>query len=183
MTRINQQRGFTLVEILVSVVLILICALIVSTMFIGQNRIFRTESAELNVTSDARSAIDDIDNYTRQATRTLSSYSTYTAGSQVLILQLRSVGASNQLLIGSYDTVVYYLDGSNLYRRIYPDASSSRAAVIKRLASSVNSLSFTYNSATFPQVTEVTTSITTQEDAGIQTRSITVSTITTLRNY
>jgi prepilin-type N-terminal cleavage/methylation domain-containing protein len=178
-----KQDGFTLVEILVSMVIIVICGIIVTDLFIGQNRIYKVETAELSIGSDARSALDEIDNHVRQAYRTLASYSTYTASNQVLILQLRGLGSNGQILPGVFDIVVFYLDGRDLYREVIPDVTSSRAAITKKVASSINDLDITYNDADFTLVTEVTVDLTAQEDAGVQSRAITVSTVSTLRNY
>ncbi len=178
-----KNRGFSLVEAIIVVLLVLVCVTVIVNLFIGQNRIYKTETAELNITNDARMSLDDIDNYVRQANRTLSSYSTYTAGPQVLILQIQSVNSSDNLIIGTYDYVIYYLTGTTLYRQVFPNAASVRAAVTKKLAGGVNGLSFTYNTADFANVTEVTTNITIQESAQFQTRSITASSKAILRNY
>jgi len=176
------QKGFTLVEVLVAVVLVLICGGIVAQLFIGHNRLYRVETAELNITNDARVALDDIDNYVLQANRVLASYSTFTSDAQTLILQIQSVNAANALIAG-YDNVVFYLDNGSLYREVFPNGLSARPAGIKKLASNVNDLEFTYNNASFPLVTSVATDISLQEDAGVQTRAITVSSQALLRNY
>jgi len=178
-----RQSGFTIVELVIVILLTLVVGIVVSTLFIGQNRVYQTETAELNITNDARTGLDDIDNYVRQAYRALQSYSSYTAGSQVLILQIQSVGASTQLIPGTYDYVVYYLTGNNLYRQVYPDAASTRSATTKKIASNVNSLAFTYSDPDFALVTTVSTAMTLQQDVGCQTRSITLSSSSKLRNY
>jgi prepilin-type N-terminal cleavage/methylation domain-containing protein len=178
-----RRQGFTLIEIVIVIALVSVAGMILTEVFIGQNRLYRTETAELNITNDARASLDDLDNYLRQTTRTLSSYSTYSAGPQVLILQIQSVNASNQLIPGAYDNVVYYLSGTDFYRQVFPNAASNRAAQTKRLASNVAGLNFTYNNADYSLVTQVTTDITIQENAGIQTRAITLSSQAILRNY
>jgi len=155
----------------------------VTNLFIGQNRIYKVETAELNITGDSRTSLDDIDNFVRQTTRVLASYSTYVGGPQVLILQIQAINSSNQLLPGVYDYVVYYLSGTNLLRQIFPNVASARPAIIKKLASNVNSLNFTYDNVNFTLVRTVTTDITLQENSGVQNRAITISSKSTLRNY
>jgi len=179
----QDQQGFTLTEILVVIFLVAIISLVVSNLFIGQNRIYRVETAELNITNDARNSLDDIDNYVRQASRTLAVYSTYNAGAQVLILQIQSVNAANQLVAGKYDHVVYYLINNKLYRQVFPDATSVRAALTKLLASNVVSLTFTYNDPSIFSSTQVSTAITITESVGFQSRSISISSLSKLRNY
>ena len=178
-----RQRAFSLIEIVIVIAIVGVCGLVIADLFIGHNRLYKTETAELNITGDARESLDDVDNFVRLANRTLSSYSTYTAGPQVLILQIQSINASNQLIAGTYDNVVYYMVGSNFFRQIFPDAASSRIATTKKLGSNVNSLVFTYNNVNYTLVTQVTTDLTVQENAGLQSRAITLSSKSKLRNY
>lgn len=178
-----KHQGFTLIELVVVVALVAICSTVLVSLFIGHNRIYRTQTAELDVTGDARQALDDIDSYVRQTNRTLSTYSTYTANAQVLILQIQSVNSSSQLIASTFDDVVYYLNNGNLYRQVFPNPSSSRTAQTKKLAGNVTGLIFTYNNPDYAQVTEVTTNITVQENAGVQNRAITTSSKSKLRDY
>ncbi|OGE74332.1 MAG: hypothetical protein A3I07_02680 [Candidatus Doudnabacteria bacterium RIFCSPLOWO2_02_FULL_42_9] len=178
-----KSRGFTLVEIVIVISIVVVCGVVIADLFIGQNRLYKVETAELNVTSDARVALDDIDNYVRQANRVLDNSGAYITGAQVLVLQIQSINASNQLIPATFDNVVYYLTGPELYREVFPHNASSRLGGTKQLASHVNGLAFTYNNVSNALVTEVSTNITTQEDAGIQTRAITISSKSTLRNY
>ena len=127
--------------------------------------------------------MDDIDNYVRQSNRTLSTYSTFNAASDVLILQIQSVNAASQLVAGKYDYVVYSLTGSNFNRQIFPDPASARVAVTKRLANKVVSLTFTYSDPAYPLVKQVNTSITITESVGFQSRTINISSQSKLRNY
>jgi len=179
----NFKSGFTLIEVVIVIGLVSVCSIILSQLFIGQNRLYNSETAELDITGDARTALDDIDSYVRQSNRALSSFSTYTAGSQVLILQIQSINSSNQLIAGTFDNVVYYLSGSGLFRQVFPNVASSRSAITKKLASGVNSLTFTYNNADYSLVTEVQVDTTVQENVSGQTRSITLSSKAKLRNY
>jgi prepilin-type N-terminal cleavage/methylation domain-containing protein len=175
--------GFTLIEVIVVVALFAVCSVVLTSLFIGQNRIYKTQTAALNITADARIALDDIDNYLRAANRTLAGYSSYTAGPQVLILQIQSVNSSNQLVPGTFDNVVFYLSSGSLVRQIFPNAASTRIATTKKLASNVTGLVFTYNNASYALVTQVSTDLTIQENAGVQTRAITVSSKAKLRAY
>jgi prepilin-type N-terminal cleavage/methylation domain-containing protein len=180
---VNKQAGFTLIELVIVIALVGIASFILVDMFIGQNKLYRTQTAELNITNDARMSLDEIDSYVRQAIRTLSSYSGYNSGPQTLVLQIQSVNSSNQLIAGTYDHVVFYMSGSNLMRQVFPDSASSRQSGLKRLASNVAGFTFTYDNADFALVTQITTDITIQESAGYQDRTITISSKSKLRNY
>lgn len=179
----SNQRGFTLTEMLLVIVLVGVAGSVVVDLFIGQNRIYKLETAELNITNDARTALDDIDNYVRPATRVLADYDTYTTDAETLVLQIQSVNGANQLVAAAFDHVVFYLDGTNLYREVFPHASSARVATVKKLASNVTGLVFSYNNANFTLVTEVTTDLTLEEEAGMHNKSITISSESTLRNH
>lgn len=165
------------------ILLLGVCSGVVVDLFIGQNRIYNIETAELNITSDARSSLDDIDAYVRQANRVADSYTIYTTGSQTMVLQVQSINPSNSLIPATYDYVVFYLTGDDLFRQIFPNVLSSRLASTKKLASNVSAFALTYNNASFPLVDEVITDLTLQQAAGAQTRTITISSKSILRNY
>src|SRR4051812_22976288 len=99
----KKNLGFTLVEALISVLLISVGVVVMANMFLSQNKLYLTQNSELEITSGVRTALDDVDNYVRQANRTLSTYSTFTAGPNVLILQIQSIDGSNRLKPGVYD--------------------------------------------------------------------------------
>jgi prepilin-type N-terminal cleavage/methylation domain-containing protein len=182
-SKFQTQNGFTLIELVVVIALVAITSLVLLDLFIGHNRLYQTQTSELNVTGDARTALDDISAFVRSANRAQAVYSSFTADSQVLILQIQSVNASNQLIPATFDYAVFYLSSGNLLREVFPDATSTRAGGVKELANNVVDLEFTYNNVDFTQVTEVSTDITVEEDAGIQNRSITLSSQARLRSY
>lgn len=178
----SHQSGFTLIELIVVIALVGVVSYVLVDMFLGQHKIYKTQTAELNITNDARATLDDIDAYVRSARQVLATYSSYNTGTQILVLEVQSINASNQLIAGTYDTVVFYLTGSNFYRQIFPAASSIRPAGTKKLASNVTGLAFSFNNADPTLATQVTTDLTLQESAGQQTRSITASSKSYLRN-
>jgi len=170
-------------EVVVTVALVAIVSLVVVEIFLSQNRLYKVQFSELNILNDARLSLDDIDSQVRSATRTVSTHGAYNAGPTVLILQIQSVNATDQLIPGTFDVVVYYLNGAKLFREILPDALSTRVAGTKLVADNVTSLNFVYNNADFTQVTEVETQITILEANNVQNRSITASSKSRLRNH
>jgi prepilin-type N-terminal cleavage/methylation domain-containing protein len=176
------QRGFTLIEMIIVIGIMSVVMVVLSQMFLGTERTYRTQNAELNVNFAARSTLDDIDAYVRQATKALGTYTTYTAGPSVLILEIPSVNSSNQLVPGTYDKVVFTFSANRVERIVIADAASTRLSNTKLLADNVTDLTFTYNNADFAQVTKVQTDISVIETSGRDTRSIDVSTISYMRN-
>lgn len=175
-------KGFTLIEMIIVVALIAVLSVVLVSIFISQNKIYQTQTAELNVTGDARLALDDIDSYVRSAKNTAASYSTYTAGPQTLIVKIQSIDSQNSLIAGTFDYVVFYLSSSALYRQIFPHASSSRQASTKKLASNVAALTFTYNNANYDLVSEIASDLTLTQSASGQNRTIQASSKSKLRN-
>ncbi len=183
--RKRSNQGFSIVELLIVLGLFAILAFFLSYIGIFNFQAYNSQTAELTIASDARTALDDIDNYTRQANRVISSYSSYTTNSKTLILQIPSIDSSGQVINNTYDIVVFYLTGSDLFRRVFPAQGSSRLSSIKNLANGVdaNSFSFSYDNADYSLVKEVTTSLTIVKNAGTQVKSITISSQSKLRNY
>ena len=179
----KSNKGFTLIELVVVIALVATTVVVLVNLFIGQNRIYKTQTAELNVANDTRASLDDIDAYARQSRRVLANYQTWNTGAQALVLEIQSINASAQLIPGTYDTVVYYLTGPNFYRQVFPNSASGRTAQTKKLAGNVTGLVFTYNNLDPTLASEITVDLTIQESAGQQTRSITASSKSYLRNY
>jgi len=182
---LKNNRGFTVVEMTIVISFFVVIAFFLSYLVTYQYWIYNNETAELGITNDARTALDDIDNYVRQSNRVLSSYSTYVTGSQILVLQIQSINSSNQLIPGTYDMAVYYLSGNDLLRQVFPNPSSNRVLITKKLASDIdtNNFTFSYDNSDYSLVTQVTTSLSITQTIGGQTRSITLSSQSKLRNY
>src|SRR3989338_7912459 len=117
-SRITYQRGFTLIEIVVVIALVAFASFVLVDLYFGQNQIYKTQTAELNITNDARAALDEVDLFARQATSVLSTHNTYTTGPQTLILEVQSVNSSSQLITASFDKVIFYYSSNALYRVI-----------------------------------------------------------------
>ncbi len=181
----KNSAGFTVVEMVVVVAFVAVFAFILSYLAIFQFTIYNTQTANLTIAADARTATDEVDTYVRQAHRIATSYSTYSTGTQALVLQIPSIDGSGQAISATYDTVVFYLTGTDFYRQLFPDAASSRVASTKKLAANIDTanFSFTYNNASLSLATQVTTNIAIKQAVGAQTKSISFSSQATLRNY
>ncbi|MBX4187758.1 MAG: prepilin-type N-terminal cleavage/methylation domain-containing protein [Candidatus Doudnabacteria bacterium] len=174
--------GFTLIEMIFVMALFSFMMLALTQFFLGSSRIYSSQNAELDVNMSARSALDDIDAYVRQATQVTDSYTIYATGATTLILQVQSINGANQLISGSYDHVVIYLVGSTLYREIFPDAGSSRQDGARVIGSNISTLNFTYDNASLPLVTTVTTDLTVTKDLNRDVQEIIISSKSRLRN-
>ena len=181
-------RGFTLIELVIALSLIIIITFFLAYLVFYQYWIYNTQSAEINITNDARVSLSTIDDYVRQSNSVESSYSTYQTGLQTLVLQINSIDSSNQIIQNTYDKAVFYLSGTDLKMQIFPDANSSRQALTKNLASNidVNNFSFSYDNAIYPLVKSVTTNIAIVQAVNSienKNRTISLSSTSKLRNH
>jgi prepilin-type N-terminal cleavage/methylation domain-containing protein len=176
------QKGFTIIETLIVIVLVGVMLIVLSEFFFGTSNMYRSQDAELQVNFAARVALDDIDAYVRQATVALGYFDIYTAGPTVLILELPSIDSSQQIIPGIFDQVIISKTGSQIFRRVIPNLLSSRIAEEKLLADNVTSLVFEYNDLDYAQVSEITTTLNISNDTGKELRTLDISSRSTLRN-
>ncbi|HEX5430102.1 MAG TPA: prepilin-type N-terminal cleavage/methylation domain-containing protein [Patescibacteria group bacterium] len=176
------QSAFTLIEVIITIALTVMIVAVIANMFLTQSRLYRSQNAKLDTSASVRAGLDSIDDDVRAADQVLASYSTFTASSQTLILQIQSVDSTQALVADTYDYVVYTLSGTDLTRQIFPDAASVRIATTRTVARHVSDLSFVLNSADYADVTEVATSLTSSESTGNQTVAFTSDSNSKLRN-
>lgn len=171
MKRSLHKRGFTLVELTIGILLFGLVTFLMAAIYISHYRIYSNQNTTINVASQARLALDDITNNIRIAdsiVSTCTNCGSDTTGANVIILQLWPTDTNgNPQDPGStnFDYIVYKQspsDATQLTRKIIPSGISSRKSQTQVIASSINSLQFTYNNATPTNATEVTTQITTQ---------------------
>ncbi|HYC29162.1 MAG TPA: prepilin-type N-terminal cleavage/methylation domain-containing protein [Chitinophagaceae bacterium] len=178
----KKQQGFTLMEAVIVVALLGFLMVVITQFFLGSNRIYQNQTAELGVNFSARSALDDIDAQVRQASQTLGTYDIHTAGPDVLILEIPAVNASNQLVPAAYDHIVYYMNGTNLMKQVYGDPASVRQSQLRSIGQNISTVNFTYNHADYAQVTQVDTSLNISSSAGLDTRTLNISSKSYIRN-
>lgn len=178
----RNKSGFTLVEAIIVIAIFAALSIVLVSVLLSQHRLYRTQSAELNINDEARSSLDDIDAHIRLANKALANYSAYTSGPQTLILEIPAINSLNQIVTGAYDHVVYYLSLTTLNKVIIADAASSRVSQTVPLSVGVTAVNFNFNNQNFDLVSEISTSLSLLESAGLFNRTITVSSNSRLRN-
>jgi prepilin-type N-terminal cleavage/methylation domain-containing protein len=157
------RRGFTLVEMLITLALsvLLIGALI--GLYRGYFDLFNAQQGLGTLGTTSGDALSEIEQLTRQASRVLASKTisgtTYTSGSDTLVLELPSVDAGGSAISGTFDYVAFYVSGADLYRRIDADAASARTDGAKKLGGALSSLAFEYDAASPADASEVSVDI------------------------
>jgi len=171
----SKEPGFTLIETVIVVFFITLLLLVLFNLYDWHSKIYNYQQALTRVSTSARTTLTTMDSYVSQSNLVLASASvngtTYTSSANTLVLQLPSVDSSGNILAGKSDKAAFYPSGSNFYIQVEPNASSTRTRLNKILSDSLQSISLTYNDASFPQVTEVTVNF----KAQLQVKSQTVT--------
>jgi type II secretory pathway pseudopilin PulG len=159
----NGTAGFTIVETLVAIAILLLITLAVIGIMIGYNRYFEYLKVKVDVPQSAGSVINLIANDVREADQVLLSRSfsgtLYTTGANSLILGLHSVDNSGNILVGKHDYIVFYLNGTQIYSLTESDPSSVRPSISKKISDTTQSLTFIYDNVDITLVKKVDISI------------------------
>lgn len=153
---IKQVKAFTIIEMLLGLTLFIIISFGIINIF---NLYQKFEQEIPNVVLSSiiqRNHLETIENfktYIRQAQNVLASTTIdgvlYTTATTTLILKLRSIDSSNQIIPDSYDLVVFYTNTTTppitLYRKISASPQSKRQSGILILNKIIQNLSFTYD--------------------------------------
>jgi type II secretory pathway component PulJ len=156
-------QGFSLAEVVIAIGLFVLILFVLFNFFVTYNATYRYERALIQTAGSASAAVRDVEAFTLQAYQVVSGHTftsgTYTSSSTALVLELPAIDSSANVIVGAYDYVAFYLDGTNLYRILETDPASTRAGGTKLLSTTVTDLLFTYDNTDVTQVTEVTISI------------------------
>ena len=94
---------------------------------------------------------------------------TYTSSANTLVLQMPAINSSGSTISNKYDKVAFYPSGTNFYIQLEPDAASSRKKLNKILSDSLQSVTLTYDNASYALVTKVTVNFLSQLQVKAQT--------------
>lgn len=182
----KNNKGLTLVELLVAMSLVGVVTLFLTSIYIGTIQLYRGQNLEISVVEAATQLNRVILQYTRQAEAVKDSVTdgtdTYTSGSNELVLQTPSLDGSAEPIPGVYDYYIFYQDGTDLRWKLIPDAQSSRQSFDHLAAEEITNMVISYDTALPPDANLITFEFTLEkEDAG-NTISISRSTSVNMRN-
>jgi type II secretory pathway component PulJ len=143
------RSGFSLPEVLVTLLLSLSVIGSVMSVYMSHQKSFLVATSFIDVQNDARQAMEHMVRDGRWAVELVSSKSGYNSNESCIVLKVPSIDASNDIIDieNNFDYFVYRLNGSNL-ERILTDCDES--SVRKNwhspvtVANNVDSLSFTF---------------------------------------
>ncbi len=162
------KSGFSLAEILIAISISSIIMLILGYVFVSYFKLFNNVKSLVEVSSSNKLILDELISQIREGESIVSSCpgcGSYVTGPGTLILQLWPLDTNNvpfEPTSTNYDYVIYSLDpaqNTNLVKIIVPDATSTRSASTKIMASDILNLAFAYNNADPTQANEITVNV------------------------
>jgi Tfp pilus assembly protein PilE len=159
-------RGFTLIETVIVIAFSSIMMLTIAVLAYNFNKISVYETTSAKSSDSASALMREIESLTFPADAVLQTHtfsgSTRTSSSTALVLEIPSIDSSGNAISNTYDYAAFYSVGTNAYRLLEKNALSTRAPGTKLLSSTVNALTFSYDSADFTTTSVVTADIQTQ---------------------
>lgn len=155
----KKTKGFSLVETIIVLALVVIVLYVLVSMFLGYSKTYSYIEAGFEVSGSAATAVEDISSAVRQSSGVLSSRTfsgtNYTTNSTTLVLEVPTVNSSGSIVSSTYDYILFYRSGTDLYRVIDANGSSARTSGTKKLSNVVQSITFTYDAVTVTDATKV----------------------------
>ena len=147
----KQQRGFTIIELVIVIALCLVLMSGLLALLDWHNKVFVLEQATVRATSSVRNVMNAMTRYVTQgatieASRTMSG-TLYTTDGDTVVVKIPSIDASGNVIAGTFDYFVYYLSSGSVYQLIEAGAGSVRNAGSKVLGESIDLFTLTYNNA------------------------------------
>ena len=164
----NLSKGMTLIELLIGLAIFFILILFLANFFVSYYDSFNNLQASNLVSESTGIFINSISNVIRQASSVVSSRvvsgNTYTSDNTTIVLQVPSINSSSEVISGTYDYMVFYLDADNIYWIVDADASSFRKSGSQIIGDNISYLSFTYNDAIITSSNKVDIVVTAQKE-------------------
>lgn len=147
----SHNRGFTLVEVLITVTIVSIAGLLLAQLLIQNNGLFYQQTTKVSHGLDLNSTKLILLNDLKSAHGVIPEYPLispiYTSSTTTLILKVSATDSSGNILDGTFDYIVYSADSSNskvLRKRYFPDPASSKPSQNQVLLTQLSFLQFIY---------------------------------------
>lgn len=180
-------KGFTLVELIISVAVAALIGGLLMAIFVNNTGVFYRESSKVSEGLGLNDSLVSIRSSIKQAQAVASSYTSYSSSASELVLKIPSIDSSGNILGSVYDYIVYTVRQSRLYLKAFPDAASSRKSLDQILTNNIDSIVFNYfdslgNATTPPSAVKVRVSITLSQKSGAQNETSVATSEASLRN-
>jgi Tfp pilus assembly protein PilW len=187
-------QGFTIAELQVSLFISMLTLVASILLYIAYWHIFAMSNTYLDLFSNSRIAMEWIARDIRWASQVETSSGIYTTSDHCIVLKVPSIDANGSTIASHYDHIIYQLNGSDLYRIVLKDASSSRENANSAIAHYCTSLTFSSGGVTLSNVANLSTvntvaiflplnkTMLSLSGGGQESASMTPTTIVRLRN-
>jgi type II secretory pathway pseudopilin PulG len=185
--KIKSRAGSTLIEVIISMVILAGMTLVVVNIFIAANNFSNDEQQRIQVGETAARALATLDDTLREGRLIIASGivdgTTYTTNDTTLVLALPSIVGG--VLTAANDTVVITRNPvTNILEELTaPSAGSSRQAGSKQLAAGVNDIYFRYTTDDPASSTAVTVIVSSTKTVNKRPFTRTIMLYETLRNH
>lgn len=157
-----REKGLTLVEVLVAMGVAAVAGALLLVIIVNSIGVFSEQSSKVREGLNINDALSQVRRSIKDASVVADSYDSgeamYVTGGSQLVLKVASVDTSGNLLVDTFDYIVFFKDQGYLRFKTFPDPASSRQPSDTILATGADSLVFQYfNSASPPmEVSPVT---------------------------
>lgn len=185
----KKSRGLSLLEAIIYIFIATLIIAVISEIFINQSSLGQKRTYQSDVELNASAGIEVIKTAIQGAGTVVASRTfggtAYTSDANTLILELPSIDASDDIVVGSYDYVVFFLDPSDptlLKATTEAAAGSARQSSTRIISSFVSSAEFRYNKVNTADSTSIDATIATEKTLGTQIFSAKATAKVNLRN-
>jgi type II secretory pathway pseudopilin PulG len=145
----KNQKGFTIIEILVAATISVAAGALLFSILINTTGVFYQQTSKVNQGVGGNDAQVEFRKYLKEAQSVVAAYPEsgsplYSTGSSQVVLKLAAINQSGSVINGVSDYAVFYLTGSKLKERIFPNVASARPATDKILVDNVQTVLFQY---------------------------------------
>jgi prepilin-type N-terminal cleavage/methylation domain-containing protein len=187
-TSLYSAAGFTLLELMIVMSMLGVIMLSVTTLYIANIKNSEDESRRAQLTESLTLATDNLTDDVKNASAIEASYSSYTSGSQTVVLDLPAVDSSHNIIYSGtsfvLDRVVYAYASGALTRSVFPGSGSTRSAVTRKtVLSKITALNFTYPNSPPAGSSQMSYSITVADSFKDRTATFTGYNTVDLRNF
>lgn len=188
------QKGITFVEILIVLVISTMVGGLLLTLMISSSGVFYNQSAKVSQGISANEVLSRVRNNIKETALVAVNYPEigspqYSSSSTQLILKIPSVDGSGNIITSVYDYFIYYIDGTKLRLKTFPDPLSTRKPQEQIFTTSLKSLNIKYldlnnppNEVTPQTAQKISITLTIEEKIGANLEELTATSEAILRN-
>jgi len=156
----KRQCGFTLIEILIVMGIATVAGLLLLVVIVNSAGLFTKESAKVTQGLNINDTLSKVRTTIKDARAVAGSYTdgpvTYTTGINQLVLRVPSIDSLGNIMEGTDDYFVFFLDNTKLHLRTFPNPASFRQGSDRIFTTAADSLNFYYFNSSEPKTEEIT---------------------------